>query len=143
MTEVLALVQEQMAEIAAMQRKQAELAVTSEAADGMVKVTVNAHGQLVDTDIDESYLDDFEFEELPGHITAAAQAAAREAARAVSDMMAPITARRNDLPSLSDIVEGAPDLREFTPAWQDPLGQQSPRRDPDDNDGRSFPTVRR
>lgn len=145
MSEVLALVQEQMADIAVVQRKQAELTATADAADGMVEVTVDAHGHLIKTDIDESYLDDFEFEELPDHITAAAQAAAREAARRVADMMAPITRRREGLPSLSQIVEGAPDLRDLTPPWLDPFGADKRQQSPDDGDRSGetrFPTVK-
>ncbi|MDT5208827.1 MAG: hypothetical protein QOF67_1242, partial [Mycobacterium sp.] len=58
MTDVLALVREQIADIAALQKTQAELTATGEAADGMVEVTVNAGGQLLKTVIDESYLDE-------------------------------------------------------------------------------------
>jgi len=146
MTEVLALVHEQMADIAAVQRKQAELTASGTAADGLVEVTVNAQGHLIKTVIDEAYLEDFEFEELSDHITEAAQAAAREAARRVAEMMAPITERRQGLPSLSEIVEGAPDLRDLTPPWLDPFGAARPRQDPGESDGTddtAFPTVRR
>jgi len=60
--------------------------------------------------------------------------------------MAPISERRQALPSLSEIVEGAPDLRDLTPPWLDPFGVARPRRNPDDSDGgdeTTFPTVRR
>jgi DNA-binding protein YbaB len=97
-TEVLALAQEQMAEIAAVQRKQARLTATGVAADGLVEVTVNAHGQLVKTVIDESYLDDYEFEELADHITEAAHAAARDVGQRVAEMMVPISERRKRFP---------------------------------------------
>lgn len=145
-TEVLALVQEQMADVAAMQTKQAELRVTGTAADGMVKVTVNAGGQLTQTVIDESYLDEHEFEELADHITEAAQAAVRDAMRQVSEMLVPISERRKAFPSLSDIVEGAPDLRALTPSWLDPFGaSQSPPEADNDGGGdeSAFPKVRR
>jgi DNA-binding protein YbaB len=147
MTEVLALVQEQMADIAAMQKRQAELTTIGAAADGLVEVTVNAQGQLVKTVIDESYLDEHEFEELADHITEAAQAAARDASRQVVAMMVPISERRKQFPSLSDVVDGAPDLRELVPPWLQPVvAAPDPRRDHDDDDGReerAFPTVRR
>jgi DNA-binding protein YbaB len=143
-TEVLALAQEQMAEIAAVQRKQAQLTATGVAADGLVEVTVNAHGQLVKTVIDESYLDDYEFEELADHITEAAHAAARDAGQRVAEMMVPISERRKRFPGLSEIVDGAPDLRDLAPSWLDPFA--APRQNPNENDGRddtTFPTVRR
>lgn len=143
-TEVMALVEEQLADIAAIQKKQAELTANGAAADGLVEVTVNAQGHLISTVIDESYLDDYELDELGDHITAAAQAAAREAGRQVAEMMAPITERRNAFPGLSEIVDGAPDLRDLRPPGLDPFAA-GPKQDPDD-DGRdesAFPTVRR
>jgi DNA-binding protein YbaB len=141
-TEVMALVQEQLAVIDAVQKKQEELRVTATAADGMVEVTVNARGQLVKTVIDESYLDDFEFEELADHITQASEAAVRKATRRVSEMMAPISERRKGLPSLSQFVEGAPDLRDLLPQWvHSPAVSQLP--DNGGSDETPFPTVRR
>ncbi|HYZ67191.1 MAG TPA: YbaB/EbfC family nucleoid-associated protein [Mycobacterium sp.] len=146
MTEVLALVQEQLADIAAMQQRQAELTSSAAVADGMVEVTVNAAGHVIDTVIDESYLDEHEFEELPVHITQAAQAAARDVARRVNEMMVPINERRKRFPSLSEFVDGAPDLRDLAPPWPQPVAAPSARHDHDDDDGReesAFPTVRR
>lgn len=146
MTEVLALVQEQMADVAALQRKQAELTATGAAADGMVEVTVNAHGQLVKTVIDESYLSEYEFEELADHVTEAAHAAAGDAARQMTEMMAPLGERRKRLPSLSEFVDGAPDLRDLVPPWPQPVAAEPSRRDHHDDDGgeeNAFPTVRR
>lgn len=146
LTEVLALVEEQMADIAEVQRKQAELTASAVAADGLVEVTVNAHGHLTNTVIDETYLEDFEFEELSGHITEAAQTAIRTVAARVAELMAPITERRQALPPLSTVVEGAPDLRDLTPTPLESLVVAAPRADPDDNDGTdesAYPTVRR
>jgi DNA-binding protein YbaB len=145
MTEVLALVGEQLADIAAMQKKQAELTVSSAAADGMVEVTVNAHGHVIETVIDESYLDEYEFEELADHVTEAARAATREAGRRVSAMMAPINERRNALSSLSEVVEGAPDFRMLAPQGLDLFSVGVPRRDAGGvgGDETEFPTVRR
>jgi DNA-binding protein YbaB len=146
MTEVLALVREQMAEIATTQQKQAAVTATAAAADGLVEVTVNAQGQVIKTVIDEAYLDEHEFEELSEHITQAAQEAARDAVRQVTEMLVPISERRKRLPSLSDIVDGAPDLRDLVPSWLQPVAAPGPRHDHDDDDGReesAFPTVRR
>lgn len=139
------MVQEQLADIATVQKKQAELTATGTAADGMVEVTVNAHGQLTKTVIDENYLDDHEFDELSDHITEAAQSAARDAVRRVSEMMAPISERRKAFPAMSDIMQGAPDLRDLMPPGLDPFGAPQPRRAPDQDDGTddTFPTVRR
>jgi DNA-binding protein YbaB len=145
MTEVLALVQEQLADIAAVQKQQAELTETAAAADGMVEVTVNAAGHVVKTVIDEAYLDEHEFDELADHITEAAQAAARDASRRAIEMFAPINERRKRFPSLSEFVDGAPDLRDLAPPWPQPAAV-APRQNHDGDDGReesAFPTVRR
>jgi DNA-binding protein YbaB len=146
MTDVLAQVQEQMADLVAVQRKQAELTASSTAADGLVEVTVNAHGHLTNTVIDETYLDEFEFEELSGHVTEAAQAAIRAAAAQITEMMAPILERRKTLPGLSEVMDGAPDLREFMPPAFESSVVTAPRAKSEDNDGTNesaFPTVRR
>ncbi len=135
-----------MADIAAVQRKQAELTASAEAADGLVEVTVNAHGHLTNTVIDETYLEEFEFEDLPGHITEAAQAAIRTVAARVAELMAPITERRQSLPPLSTVVEGAPDLRDLMPSALESLVVAAPRANPDETDSTdesAFPTVRR
>jgi DNA-binding protein YbaB len=146
MVDVLALVREQMADIAAVQKKQAELTATGEAADGMVEVTVNASGQLLKTVIDQSYLDEYEFDELADHITEAAQAAVRDATHRMSEMMVPIGERRKRFPSLSEFVEGAPDLRDLVPEWRQSVASTSSRDERDDDEGmqdNAFPTVRR
>lgn len=146
MTDVLAQVQEQMADLAAVQRKQAELTASATAADGLVEVTVNAHGHLTQTVIDEAYLDEFEFSELADHITEAAQAAIRNAATQIAEMMAPILERRKSLPGLSEIIDGAPDLRDFKPPGFESSVVTAPRAQAEGNDGTNesaFPTVRR
>jgi DNA-binding protein YbaB len=142
-TELLAVVQEQMADLAVVQEKQAQLRASGMAAEGLVEVTVNASGQLVDTVIDESYLDEHEFDELAGHVTEAARAAAREAARQVAEMLAPISERRRGLPSLSEVLEGAADLGDLMPAGLDPAPPWPDGRDNEGWDETGFPTVRR
>jgi len=146
MTEFSALVQEQLADIAALQKRQAQLRASASAADGLVEVTVDAQGHVVETVIDETYLDDYEFEELADHVTEAAQAAAREAGRRVAAMLVPINERRKAFPSLSEIVDGAPDLRDLIPPGLDPFSAVAPQRNAGRDEGgeeTAFPTVRR
>jgi DNA-binding protein YbaB len=143
LTEVLALVQEQMADIAAVQQKQAELTASAASADGLVEVTVNVHGHLLKTEIDESYLDEYEFSELGEHITEAAQAAARTAATLAAEMMAPIADRRRLFPALSEIADGAPDLRDLAPPALDPFGGPESGAEDDGSNESAFPIVRR
>ncbi|MED5814294.1 YbaB/EbfC family nucleoid-associated protein [Mycolicibacterium sp. 050232] len=146
MTEVLALVSEQMADIAAVQREQAQLTASAEEADGLVTVTVDARGHVIETVIDESYLEEYELEELGGHVTAAAQTAAQLVAQRAAALMMPIEERRKQFPSFSDFVDGAPDLREMTQAVFDhatAVPQPDSRPDHDGADEAAFPTVRR
>lgn len=145
MTEVLALVQEQMADIAAVQREQAQLTASAEAADGLVEVTVDARGHVIETVIDETYLDEYELEELGGHVTEAAQSAAQLVAQRASALMVPIDERRRMLPSLSDIADGAPDLRDLTRSVygnDDTTVVPAGEPEDDDRDESAFPTVR-
>lgn len=144
MTEVLALVSEQMADIAAVQREQAQLTASAEEADGLVEVTVDARGHVIKTVIDESYLDEYELEELGGHVTAAAQTAAQLVAQRSAALMMPIEERRRMMPALSDIADGAPDLRDLTRSvfGIDDAAAQSGEPAGDDQDESTFPTVR-
>ena len=141
----MGLLSEQMADISAMQKKQAELRANGAAADDMVKVTVNAQGHLVKIEIDESYLDEHEFDELCDHITEAAKAAVQSAAGLMDDLMTTINKRRRAFPDLSDIVDGAPDLRNLVERGLQSDTAPSPRTetDEDTSDENSFPTVRR
>lgn len=142
--EVLALVQEQMADLAELQKKRATLTAKAAVADGAVEVTVNAQGTVIETVIDESYLDDFDFADLGAHITEAAQSAAREITRRSAQLLAPLTERRTRLPSLSAVVDGAPDLSDLMSdvgRWTG--AEPKPADDNEDwEDPVSFPTVR-
>jgi DNA-binding protein YbaB len=116
---VLAGLQSQLADIAAVQKKQAALTVDAQAAEGAIEVTVNARGQLVKVVVDKSYLDDHDFDELGGYIVEAAQTAARDAGQRVAEMLAPINERHKSLPAFSDIVEGISDPSDLMPPGLD------------------------
>lgn len=143
LADVLALAQEQMADLAAMQRKRAQLSATAAVADGTVEVTVNAQGLVTKTVIDESYLDDYEFSDLGDHVTSAVQAAAREVGRRSAELLVPLTERRRQFPALADIVSGAPDFKDLMPDLSmTPSAAESARPDVDDfDDGTSYDTT--
>jgi DNA-binding protein YbaB len=152
--DVLGDFRDQLADISALQKKQAALEVDARVADDTVVVTVNARGQLIKIVIDNCYLDNHDFDELADHITEAAQTAAKDADRLVSEMLAPINARHAKFPSLSDIVEGLPEPRDLMPPGLEAFGPHpQPQQDPpsssadglyDDGGGEAgFPTVRR
>ena len=151
---VLVGLREQLGDMAAVQKQLAALEVGGEGAEGSIAVTVNARGQLIKTVIDQSFLDEHDFDELGDCVTKAAQAAAEEAGRRVAELLAPINDRHTKLPSFSDIVADLPDPRDLMPSGLDVLGG-SPQRpnassvsspgdiDGDSEGGAEFPTVRR
>jgi DNA-binding protein YbaB len=143
--DVLARVQEQMTDLAEVQKKQAAMTAKAAAADGTVEVTVNARGAVIKTVVDEAYLEEYNFADLGGYITDAAQTAARNVAQRVAELMVPLNERRKQLPSLSDIVDGAPDLRslfdDLNNASARPAATPDTRGD-DWEEPTDYPTVR-
>ena len=140
--EVLALVQEQMADLAVVEMARAALSATATGADGTVVVTVNVDGVVTKTAVSESYLNEHELADLGRHVTAAAQAAARDVERKAAELLAPLAERRARFPSLSGVVEGAPDIRDLVS-----LVDQTPQRvgEVTHDDGKTaadYPTVR-
>lgn len=143
LVEALALVQEHMAALAVVERKRAALFASATAAGGTVVVTVNAHGVVSHTTIDESYLDDYALADLGSHVTIAAQAAAGDVQRQSAELLAPLAERRERFPSLSDVIDGAPDLRELVSRWRSAAQpQQLPRYGHEDAEAGNYPTVR-
>lgn len=134
--DALALVQEQFADLAVVEEERAGLSATATRADGTVTVTVDSDGVVIHTAVGESYLDEHDLADLGGHITAAAQDAARGVEQQVAELLAPLAERRELVPSLSDIVEGAPDVRDLLSAAV-PAPHGDGEEEPDD-----YPTVR-
>jgi DNA-binding protein YbaB len=108
---VLSLVQAQMEEIATLRTKQSELTGKGRAAGGMVEVTVNAQHVVITAVVDESYLDDHEFDDLGEVFTQAAQAASRDLHQKMAHLMAPIAHRRSQL---ADVAADWPDMGGLT-----------------------------
>jgi DNA-binding protein YbaB len=145
---VLSLVQEQMQDLSVMQQKRSALAATATAADGTVEVTVDAQRMVTSTAIDESYLDEFEFADLGGYITSAAQAAAQEVERRAAALLAPLTERRKEISSLSGILVDAPDFQDVITGLNPPAPAAPEARRADEGDDgveehSPYPTVRR
>lgn len=115
LVEALALLEEHRVDLAAVQQRRAALCADARAADGMVTVRVDSRGVVCETVIDDSYLDTHDLADLGRHVTLAAQAAAGDVQRRWIDLLAPLAQRREQFPSLSDIVPGAPDIRDLVP----------------------------
>jgi len=146
------MVNEQLANIAAIRRQQAALTATASVAAGMVQVSVNARGVVIETRIDHDYLDEYDIEDLGHDITDAAQRAAATVQRRASALMEPLMAHRAALPSLSEIISGATDLGDFesqvptvstaTPDSPQTRSLQCDPTLPDDGDENPLPDVR-
>jgi DNA-binding protein YbaB len=148
LAEVMALAQDQMRELSAAQQQRMALSGKGTAADGLVEVTVDAQRMVTSTVIGESYLQEFEFADLGGHITTAAQAAAQEVERRGAELFAPLAQRRQAISALSGGLVDAPDFRELmslinpdAPA----AGIPQPADDGDEGwpEDPRFPTVKR
>jgi DNA-binding protein YbaB len=141
--EALALVQEHMADLAIVTKKRAALSATATAADGTVVVTVNAEGIVSETAVEQAYFEEHDVIELGQFITAAAQAAAGDVRRQTAELFAPLAERRRRFPSLSHVVDGAPDIRNLVPHLY-PLDEADPfaRDGGHDGDAGFYPTVR-
>jgi len=143
--QVLALVQEQMRDLANVQQQRSTMVGKATAADGLVEVTVNAQRTVVETVVDESYLEEHEFAELGGHVTSAAQAAVRQLDRRAETLLAPMNKRRKAVSEISGNVIGLPGFREAlaeVSAMGDSLRPQPGPAENQGDDGSSFPTIR-
>jgi DNA-binding protein YbaB len=142
LTEALALLQEHIADLAAVEKKRAALSATAAVADGTVVVTVNAHGVVSDAVIDESYLEQHDLDELGRFVTTAAQRAARDVQQQAAQLLAPLAERRARFPSLADTVDGAPDIRDLLAHLRDAHQGQSAAADDDHREEDPYPVVR-
>jgi DNA-binding protein YbaB len=144
LVDALALLQEHLADLATVEERRAHLCASARAADGTVVVTVDSRGVISETVVDESYFDEHDIADFGKHVTAAAQAAARDVERRVGDLLAPLAQRREQFPSLSDVVPGAPDIRDLVPSLY--AVDQTKQLADDGNHGgeemRFYPTVR-
>ncbi|OBF37348.1 hypothetical protein A5719_22115 [Mycolicibacterium peregrinum] len=132
--DALALVQVQFADLAVVEEERAALSSAATRADGSVAVTVDCDGVVIHTAVSETYLDDHDLADLGRHITGAAQDAARDVERKIAELLAPLAERREQMPSLSDIIDGAPDLKD--------LLSSRVARPQGGNEPEGFPTVR-
>jgi len=105
---------EQMSGIAAIQRDRAHITASVTACDKRISVTVNADGILIATKFAED-IKDLSYEEIAAAMTQAVQAAAKKAQQQTRELMEPLKQRKDRLPKLSDMLEGAPELGEMMP----------------------------
>lgn len=105
---------EQMSGIAKIQRDRARLTATVTACDKRISVTVNADGILIATKFADD-IKDLSYEDIAAAMTESVQAAAQKVQKLTQELMDPLRQRKNQLPKLSEMLEGAPDLGEMMP----------------------------
>ena len=105
---------EQFRGIAELQKQRALLTATATACDKRIEVTVNADGLLIATKFADDVLE-LSLDEIAANLTAAVQSAAAEVVGRSRELMTPLLERRDALPKLSEIIEGAPDLGAMLP----------------------------
>lgn len=113
---------DQLRDISDFELRRTALTATATALDGAVSVTVNADGQVVDTHFADD-LDGISSETLGAAVTSAAQAAAAEVARQATELRAPLLRQHENLPSMSDLMAGLPDLSAARDRMSRPLAQ--------------------
>jgi DNA-binding protein YbaB len=109
--------------LSALERQQQHLVEASErvstisaqawSADGLVRVTVNAVGIPTEVHVDPEAFKRSRPDRLGASMAQAAQAAARQAAHLAQETIVPIQRIAGEMPDLSDLVPGAPSLREL------------------------------
>jgi DNA-binding protein YbaB len=145
--EALALVDDQMHDLTALQQTRATLVVAAAEADGTVEVSVDAQRLVTKVVIDESYLDEHEFSELGAHLTRAAQAAFHQVDEHAEDFIVAMRRRREAVSAMYEAVVGSSDLPDRLAELGSPAGQAGAVRSGDhDGDGwehgSALPTVR-
>ncbi|WP_067666971.1 YbaB/EbfC family nucleoid-associated protein [Nocardia miyunensis] len=114
LAEVRTAFREQMALIADLQVRRAQLTATGTARGRRVSVTVNAEGTVIETKFNGN-VSDLSYAEIARAMTAAAQEAAAELARKSRELNAPLREMRGRFPKVHEIVEGMPDLTAHLP----------------------------
>jgi DNA-binding protein YbaB len=102
-------------------------------ADGLVRVTVNAAGVPIGVHLDPESFKRSRPDRLGASVAEAAQAAARAAAQLAREAIAPLRAIADEMPDLSDLVPGAPSLKDLlnppTPGPTTPEPANTPGED--------------
>ncbi|WP_305092544.1 YbaB/EbfC family nucleoid-associated protein [Prescottella sp. R16] len=113
--DMLGVLQAQTEALAEAQGAVAGLTATAESPDGSVRVTVDAAGAVRSVSIAPDAFGRTTPERLAASVTAASVVAAADARERVAQLLAPVAAAAASLPDLSDIVDGAPSLRNLVP----------------------------
>lgn len=110
--ELMQVLADQRAAMADLPERLAAVRGEARSADGSIEVTVDSSGVVMDVRLTRQALR-LTPEGLGRSITETARAAARVARQRADAVIAPITGAADGIPDLSDIVPGAPSIREM------------------------------
>ncbi|NKS97164.1 hypothetical protein GS498_07345 [Rhodococcus hoagii] len=135
---------EQTAALAAAQGAAANLTAEGASADGLVRVTVDASGTVVSTRLDPAAFSRSTPERLADSFSAAAQAASHEVRTRATELMTPVAAMAAEFPDLTDLVPGAPSIRNLVPTVATGFAAATPQdaADADDRHDWRAPILR-
>ncbi len=141
MMTVLEGLDDQLRGIAEIQLRRSRLTATASTCEQRIEVTVNADGLLIETTFADD-ISELTYDEIAAGMTAAVQQAADEVLRQGAALMEPLRERKLQLPKLSEIIEGAPDLGEMMPTEPPVPKRPEDYREPE-SDGHLDGSVRR
>ncbi|CAM4390269.1 YbaB/EbfC family nucleoid-associated protein [Nocardia ninae] len=99
--------------------------VTARSSDNLIRVVSNAAGVPVEVHVEPDAFKRSTPEKLGRSITEAVQSAARQALEATQQAVAPIEAAADGIPDLSDLIPGAPNIRQLVRSmFPEPLTQE-------------------
>ncbi|MBF6300262.1 YbaB/EbfC family nucleoid-associated protein [Nocardia amamiensis] len=105
--------EQQRRDLAEAQSTLASTTVTAWSSNNLIRVVSNAAGVPVEVHVDPEAFKRSTPEKLGQSITEAVQAAARLAVEATQQAVAPLEASAGEIPDLSDLVPGAPSIRDL------------------------------
>lgn len=136
---MLETLQQQQQDLQNAQAQVAQLRVTGESVDRLVRVTVNSVGAVQGVWFSPESLKNATPELLAKSVKEASLSAAVEAHAEMMRLMEPVMASANDFPDLPEIIPGAPSMRDFrqdlsAPTQDETSGVDSHFDDGDDDD---------
>ncbi|MGK8524496.1 YbaB/EbfC family nucleoid-associated protein [Nocardia asteroides] len=125
---LLELFEQQRRDLAEAQSALASTTVTAWSSNNLIRVVSNAAGVPVEVHVEPEAFKRSTPEKLGHSITEAAQAAARMALEATKQAVAPLQASADEIPDLSDLVPGAPSIRDLVRTMfpEPPTAQREP-----------------
>lgn len=123
--------EQQRAQLGELQARLAATTVSVWSADNMVRIDSNVAGIPVDVHIDAGAFKRTTPDKLARSVLEAVHAAARQAGDATQQAMAPLEAEVGAMPDLSELIPGAPSIRDMVSSFSEPPPATPPQATPE------------